>query len=53
LAWDPEKSVVIDDYRFAECARKLFNFIWDNTDPIEKVSGEETKSTNKGNSARE
>jgi hypothetical protein len=34
LAWD-EKSVVIDDYRFAECARKLFNFIWDKTDEVQ------------------
>jgi transcriptional regulator with XRE-family HTH domain len=50
LAWHPAKSVVIDDERFADCARKLFNFIWDNTYQVEKVSGEETKSTNKGNS---
>jgi transcriptional regulator with XRE-family HTH domain len=35
LAFD-EKSVVIDDYRFAECARKLFNFIWDNTHKVEE-----------------
>jgi transcriptional regulator with XRE-family HTH domain len=36
LAWDPEKSVVIDDKRFADCARKLFNFIWDHTKPISR-----------------
>jgi transcriptional regulator with XRE-family HTH domain len=35
LAWD-EKSVVIDDHRFAECARKLFNFIWDNTKKVKR-----------------
>jgi transcriptional regulator with XRE-family HTH domain len=34
LAGDPGKSVVIDDERFADCARKLFNFIWDRTDPV-------------------
>jgi len=34
LAWHPEKSVVINDERFADCARKLFNFIWDNTNEI-------------------
>jgi transcriptional regulator with XRE-family HTH domain len=56
LAWEPEtgkpetgKSVVIDEERFADCARKLFDFIWDNTDPVEEVSGEGTSSTNKGN----
>jgi len=34
LAWHPAKSVVIDDERFADCARQLFNFIWDNTKEI-------------------
>jgi len=35
LAWD-EKSIVIDDHRFAECVGKLFNFIWDNTEEIKR-----------------
>jgi hypothetical protein len=34
LARNSRKSVIINDERFADCARKLFNFIWDNTDPI-------------------
>jgi transcriptional regulator with XRE-family HTH domain len=36
LAWDPGKSVVIDDSRFADCARQLFNFIWDHTEEVSK-----------------
>jgi len=35
LAWD-EKSIVIDDYRFAECVRKLFDFIWNNTQMVKR-----------------
>jgi hypothetical protein len=36
LAWDPAKSVVIDDGRFADCARQLFNFIWDHTEVVKR-----------------
>ena len=36
LAWDPAKSVVIDDGRFADCARQLFNFIWDHTEIVKR-----------------
>ncbi len=28
----PEKAIVIDDERFADAIRKLFNFIWDRTE---------------------
>jgi len=36
LAWDPAKSVVINDERFADCARQLFNFIWDHTEVVKR-----------------
>jgi hypothetical protein len=41
LAWDPTKSgfaksVVINDERFADCARKLFDFIWDQTEEVKQ-----------------
>jgi transcriptional regulator with XRE-family HTH domain len=44
LAWDPTKSgvaksVVIDDARFADSARQLFNFIWDHTEMINPRQG--------------
>jgi transcriptional regulator with XRE-family HTH domain len=35
LSWDPSPRVVIvDDERFAESARKLFNFIWSHAEPV-------------------
>jgi transcriptional regulator with XRE-family HTH domain len=34
LSRDPGKSVVIDDERFADSARKLFDFIWDKTKKV-------------------
>jgi len=45
LAWEPEKSVVIDDERFADCARQLFNFIWDHTEEVTK-EGKDVKAAN-------
>lgn len=37
VSWEPSPRVVIvDDERFAECARKLFNFIWLHAAPIVK-----------------
>jgi transcriptional regulator with XRE-family HTH domain len=34
VARNSKKSVIINDERFADCARKLFNFIWDHTDEV-------------------
>ena len=29
---DPQKAVIINDERFAQAAKKLFEFIWDRTE---------------------
>lgn len=35
VSWEPSPRVVIvDDERFAESARKLFNFIWNHAQPV-------------------
>ena len=28
----PEKAIIINDERFADCVKKLFNFVWDRTE---------------------
>jgi transcriptional regulator with XRE-family HTH domain len=39
LCWEPTpRVVVIDDERFAESARKLFNFVWDSTKEVPEVN---------------
>jgi transcriptional regulator with XRE-family HTH domain len=45
VCWEPAPCViVIDDERFAESARKLFNFIWDETEEVPGTYKAETKS---------
>ena len=43
LDWD-KKSVVIDDNRFADCARKLFDFIWKEAKKVRGANITATKS---------
>lgn len=37
LSWEPSpRVVIIDDARFADSARKLFEFMWDKSKPVER-----------------
>jgi transcriptional regulator with XRE-family HTH domain len=44
LCWEPSpRVIVINDERFAESARKLFNFIWDQAKEVPAVNEAATK----------